>query len=138
MFPKKLAAIAAVYLATLPAVVSASDADSSGCALRAHRVTAVAPYRADKSVGKPIVSRLKGATIYVAAERHISAEWLEKELRSHLAAMRGPATMADCPFDIDGVRMQVRSQGPGYAVTLVAKDTKSAHEVLRRARLLLG
>jgi hypothetical protein len=138
MFPTKLAAITALYLAMLPAAVSASEADGSGCALRAHRVTAVAPYRTGAHIGKPIVNQVRGATIYVEAERHMSAEWLEKELRRHLVSMSGPAAMADCPFDVEGVRVRVQSRGPGYVVTLTAKDAASGREVLRRARLLLG
>jgi hypothetical protein len=138
MFPRKLAAITALCLAVLPAAVSASEADGSGCALHSHRVTAVAPFRTGARIGKPIVNQLRGATIYVEAERHMSAEWLEKELRRHLGAMNGPATMADCPFDVKGVRVQVQSRGPGYVVTVTAKDAASGREVLRRARLLLS
>ena len=137
MSQSTFAAIAALYLAAAPAAVWAAETDASACALRAHRVTAVAPYRVGAHIGKAVVNRLRGATVYVEAERHMSAEWLEKELRGHIAAMRGSAAMADCPFDIDGVQLQVQPRGPGYLITLVAKDSAGAQEVLRRARLLL-
>jgi len=137
MSSNKLAAMAALLLAAASATAAAADANPTGCALQAHRVTAVAPYRVGAHIGKAVVNRLRGATIYVEAERHMSAEWLEKELRGHIAAMRGSAEMADCPFDIEGLQVQVRPRGPGYLVTLVAKDSAGAQEVLRRARLLL-
>lgn len=139
MFLRQLAAIAALNLALLPAATAlASEGSQSTCALHAHRVTAVTPYKVERRIGKTSVKQLRGAVIYVQAEQHLSREWLELELRRHLDAMRGPATMVDCPFDLDGVRMQVDSKGAGFVVTIVAKDSSTAEEVLRRSRLLLG
>jgi hypothetical protein len=139
MLLRQLAAIAALNLIVLaPLPARATNVNQPPCALHTHRVIAVTPYRADRSFGKIRVKQLRGAALYVEAEQHVSGEWLELELRRHLVAMRGPATMADCPLDLDGVQVRVDSRGPGFVVTLVAKDTSTAQEVLRRARLLLG
>ncbi len=138
MFIRKLAAIAALNLVALPpASALGSEASEAACPLQAHRVTAVAPYRADKRIGRARINQLRGAVLFIEAEQHGSAEWLAVELRRHLAGMQGPVSMADCPLDLEGIRMQVESRGPGFLVTLVAKDSFTAEEVLRRARLLL-
>jgi hypothetical protein len=139
MLLRQLAAIAALNVMVLaPLTAHAANTHQPPCALHAHRVVAVTPYKADRNIGKIRVKQLRGASLYVEAERHVSAEWLELELRRHLAAMRGAATMADCPLDLDGVHVRVDSRGPGFVVTLVAKDSSTAEEILRRARLLLA
>jgi hypothetical protein len=139
MLLRQLAAIAALNLVALaPLPARATDAHQPSCALHAHRVIAVTPYRANRYIGKARVKQLRGAALYVEAEQHVSAQWLELELRRHLDAMRGPGNMADCPLDLDGIQVQVDARGPGFVVTLVAHDSSTAQEVLRRARLLLG
>lgn len=138
MLLRQLAAIAALNLVAIAPLPARAAAHQPSCALHAHRVIAVTPYRANRQIGKIRVKQLRGAALHIEAEQLVSAEWLELELRRHLAAMRGPATMADCPLDLDGIQVQVDSRGPGFVVTLMAQDSSTAQEVLRRARLLLG
>jgi len=105
------------------------------CAFHAHKVTKVTPYRAQLFVGRGTV--LRGANLFVPAERGLTAEWLERELLTHLAAMSSH-DMRDCPLDVAKVRVTVQSGGAGFWVRLTAPDTTTAREVLRRAELLLG
>lgn len=139
MFVRMLAAVAALNLVALPSLSAmASESSPPACALHAHRVTAVEAYRAPKRIGKARIDQVRGAVLYVEAQRGVTAEWLELDLKRHLAAMRGPANMPDCPFDLDGARVNVKSQGAGFLVTIAAQDSSAGKEVLRRARLLLG
>jgi hypothetical protein len=105
------------------------------CALHAHRVTKVTPYRAQLFVGRGTV--LRGASLFVPAERGLTAEWLETEFRKHLAAMQSK-DMANCPLDVAKVKVEVVSGGSGFWVRLIAPDIATSKEVLRRAELMLG
>jgi len=73
----------------------------------------------------------------VPAERGLTAEWLETELRSHLAAMRSKG-MRDCPLDVAKIQVRVESGGAGFWVRLIAPNATTAQEVLRRPELVLG
>lgn len=120
----------------LPAASFAADSPRAPCVLANHAITAVTPYRVEERVGRGTVSRLRGAQIFVRAEPGLTAEWLQLNLARHLTAMRG-ADMRNCALDVDDLRVQVRSAGPGFNVRLVARDSEQAKEVLRRAQLLL-
>ena len=116
-------------------VAKAPEKSSISCAFHAHRVTKVTPYRAPLFVGRGSV--LRGASLFVQAEPGLTAEWLETELRSHLAAMRSKG-MRNCPLDIAKISVRIDSGGAGFWVRLIAPDTATAREVLRRAELVLG
>ena len=100
-------------------------------------MTSVVPYRTTEHVGKSAVQRMRGASVFVQAEEGLTAEWLQLTLQRHLAAMR-TSDMRDCAFDVENVRADVDSGGNGFWVRLIAPDTRSGEEVLRRARLLVG
>lgn len=135
---RKLIAVAALAItATVPTLAAAADTGPAPCILREHRVTSVTPYRVEEHMGKVTFTRLRGANVFIRAERGLTAEYLRLTLIRHIAAMRGPATMRDCAFDVDAVRVEVDSYGAGFRVKLIARDTDKAEEVLRRARLLM-
>jgi hypothetical protein len=136
---KKFVPTALVMLAlAVPATSRAQGSHTSKsvpCAFHAHRVTKVTPYRAQLFVGRGTV--LRGANLFVPAERGLTAEWLERELLTHLAAMSSK-DMRDCPLDVAKIHVNVVSGGAGFWVRLTAPDATTAREVLRRAELLLG
>ena len=122
----------------VPATSMAEAPDKSAhapCALRELRVTKVTPYRVQRYVGRGTMHR--GANVFVRAEPGLTAEWLEHQLRRHLAAMNS-TEMPNCPLDIARVRVQVDSGRAGFWVRLIAPDARTGREVLRRAQLLLG
>lgn len=131
-------------LAAAPAVASPSapqapsGAAQQGCALRGFTVTAVTPHFVDQQQGRATVQRLSGATVYVLAQPGLTREWLRLSLERHLTAMPGGAAMKDCPFGAKDLKIAVDSAGTGFAIHVIAKDAKTAEEVLRRARLLRG
>jgi len=134
----KVMAVMALALAFgVPAtsMAKAPAAPNAPCVFHAHRVTKVTPYRAQLYVGRGTV--LRGANLFVPAERGLTAEWLEKQVRSHLAAMESKG-MPNCPLDVAKVQVKVISGGPGFWVRLIAPDTATGREVLRRAELMLG
>ena len=132
--------IAAISLSAsilAPPAALASPANRPPCMLNEYRVSAVKPYRVVDRFGKIKVERLRGAQIYVVAEPGLTREWLQLKLQRHVRAMQS-ATMGDCAFDLDGVRVATDSAGGGFWVTLTTKDSDTAKELLRRARLQVG
>lgn len=129
--------LSAAMMAPVGASAAAPSRSPSPCILREHRVTAVAPYKVKERIGRASIQRLRGAEVRVQAEPGLTAEWLRLELGRHMAEMRGPASMPDCSFDVEDVRVEVTSADAGFAVKLITSDSEKAQEVLRRARLLL-
>jgi len=131
-------------LAAAPAVASPSapkapsGSAQHACALRGFTVTAVAPHFVDQQQGRATIRRLAGATVYVLAQPGLTREWLRLSLERHLTSMQGGTAMKDCPFDAKDLQIAVDSAGTGFAIHVSAKNTKTAEEVLRRARLLRG
>jgi hypothetical protein len=134
---KFFASLALVGATALPAVVIAAPSSASPCVLREHPVVSVVPYKVEEHIGKNVIQRVRGAQIYLQAERGVTPEWLQLNFEQHLAAMRGPVAMPDCVFDVDKVKVDVVSAGTGYWVRLIAPNTESGEEVLRRAELLV-
>jgi hypothetical protein len=104
--------------------------------LKQHQVTSVTPYRIDKRVGRGGARQLRGAEVGVQAEPEPTVKWLSLTLGRHPVEMRGSALMPDCTLDVDAVRVEVASAGPGLSLKLIAKNAGNAAEVLPRAELL--
>jgi hypothetical protein len=135
MLIRKFITTVALASAVLVPAVSGATPTESPCILSGHNVLAVEPLKIDEHYGRNVVTRLRGAQVYIQAEPGLTAEWLQLSLQRHAAAMKG--AMPNCAFDLSGVRVDVASNGPGFWVRLVAPDTKSGEEVLRRAELLV-
>lgn len=135
---KLVPALSLIAAMLVPATSFARTNDRAPCILQEHHVTKVTPYRINEQYGKASVQRLRGASIFVQAEPGLTGEWLQLKLQRQLAAMRGSASMPDCVFDLDKVRVRVESGGTGFWVRIIAADTQTGQEVLRRAELLVG
>jgi hypothetical protein len=136
MFNRKLAVILTLGATLLvPVFASAAAPAKDPCVLLTHRVTAVTPYQVVERQGRGSSTRLAGAQVFVQAEPGLTAEWLQLTIERHLAQMQDKQ-MGDCALDLAGVRVQVDSAGPGFAVKILAKSPSQAKEVLRRAELL--
>ncbi|HEV8247589.1 MAG TPA: hypothetical protein VGP93_17560 [Polyangiaceae bacterium] len=133
----KFASLLAFGLLALPAQ-AAPSAKAEKCVIKSHSVTAVSPYYQEQRLGRATTRRLAGALIRVQAEPGLTAEWLRLSTERHLAAMNAGAAMKDCPLAARGIVLKVESSGNGFAIIISASDTKTASEVLRRARLLQG
>ena len=137
MFIRKIVTSLALVAATAaPALAHATPNAGPPCILRDHTVVSVTPYKEDVRFGRNVYPQLRGAQVYIQAEPGLTAEWLQLTLQRHLAEMKGPAAMPDCAFDLDNVRVDVLPSGAGFWVRLIAPDTKTGEEVLRRAQLL--
>lgn len=137
MFARKFMIAAVLGMTSLvPTLAFAGTPTKAPCALAGHRVTAVTAYRQIEHSGRGSTERLAGAQVFVQAEPGLTAEWLRLTLERHLSGMQG-GSMADCPLDMKGVRIQVDSAGAGFAVKIIANSSGQAKEVLRRAELLL-
>lgn len=119
----------------VPMAASAATPAEQHCILLSHSVTSVKPYQVVERQGRGSVTRLAGAQVFVRAEPGLTAQWLQLTVERHLAQMKG-AHMGDCALDLSGVRVQVDSAGPGFAVKIIASSPSQAKEVLRRAELL--
>jgi len=137
MLHKKILGSLALTSALLVAGASfAASAESSHCILQSRQVTHVTPYKVQERVGRSTVTKLAGAQVFVQAEPGLTAQWLQLTLARHISEMRGPTSMKDCALDLDDVSVKVDPAGSGFSVKLIAKNSKQAEEVLRRARLL--
>ncbi|HVZ32396.1 MAG TPA: hypothetical protein VG963_08220 [Polyangiaceae bacterium] len=139
MFSRKFALVCALATGLMgPGMaVAASPANGAPCLLSEYQVTSVAPYRTEEHVGKASFPALRGATVSVAAQPGLTAEWLQLRLEHHLEEMKN-ADMPSCALDLNRVRVEVSSVGDGFAVRLITNDRAEAAEVLRRAQLLVG
>ena len=121
----------------VPAFAIAGPTEAPPCILSEHKIISVVPYKVDEHIGKNVVQRVRGAQVFYNAEPGLTPEWLQLNFERHLAAMKGPATMTDCAFDLDKVRVDVMSAGSGYWVRLAAPNATTGEEILRRVQLLV-
>lgn len=150
MFIRKLILVAGIPLMTAavasarpsaaePTSPEAASAASTSCVLRQYKIRAVKPYTVQRNIaGHLVVSETLGAELTVEAQPGLTAEWLWLSLERHVGDMRTQVRMGDCPLDIDKVRVEVLSAGPGFTVRVIGPDRKSGDEVLRRAQLLVS
>lgn len=140
MYIRKLFAAAALTTSmVVPTVALAAEPTApAGCVLGGYQITSVTPYRVEEHVVRALsVRRLRGAEVRVQAQPGLTAEWLQLILQQRLGeAKRGD--IHDCILETDVRRVEVDPAGTGFIVRLIAKDTKKAEEVLRRARVLAG
>jgi len=126
-------------LATFAAFGSADAADaratteSEASCFADNSVTKVVPHHKSVASGQGSYQMLAGARAYVPAKPGLTGEWLHALLERRSSTPR-PGT--ECPLDVPGVRIDVRSSGPGFWVSLSSTDPDNAREVLRRAQTL--
>src|SRR5688572_16773728 len=108
--------IAAAVLGS--AGVVAANPASSAC-FAEHRVTQVVPHHVAVFAGQGTYDRLVGARAYVPAKPGLTGEWLHAQLARRSSA---PLEGTDCPLDVPGVSIRVRSAGPGFWVSLESQD----------------
>ena len=128
--------IALAFAAAVPSLAWAEAETHAACAFKEHQVTAVKPYKVDERIGRGTIQRLKGAELYVRAEKGLTAQWLQLTLQEHIAKMNDPAK-SHCALGVKDVRVAVEPAGAGFAVKLIANDETQAKEVLRRAEALV-
>ena len=120
-------------LGTLSGVAAAEAPGADASCLRGHRVTKVVPHRASVYAGQGTYEKLVGARLFVPAQPGLTAEWLQAQLAQRSSS--APAA-AQCPLDVPGASVKVQSGGPGFWVSISARDDAGAREVLRRAESL--
>jgi hypothetical protein len=98
-----------------------------------HSVTKVVPHHKAIASGQGSYQALVGARAYVPAKPGLTGEWLHAQLERRSST---PRQGTECPLDVPGVSIDVRSSGPGFWVSLSASDTADAKEVLRRTQTL--
>ena len=125
--------ISIIALAVLGiAGTSAANTPTEAC-FADHSVTKVVPHHAAVAAGQGTYDRLVGARAYVPAKPGLTGEWLHAQLARRSATARGDA---NCPLEVPGIGISVRSAGPGFWVSLTSHDHDHAKEVLRRAQTL--
>jgi hypothetical protein len=110
-----------------------AEAASSNACFAEHTVTRVVPHHAAVAAGQGTYERLVGARAYVPAKPGLTGEWLHAQLARR---SNTPQQGTECPLDVPGIGISVRSAGPGFWVSLAARDPDDAQEVLRRTQLL--
>ena len=113
---------------------ASADRGSSACVLQQYTIGAVAPHLEDRHVGGATTRRVRGAEIFVIAERGLTAEWLRAQIDHYRGAHHKESP--DCVLDLRGADVSVAPRGPGFTVTVRSADDGTAKEILRRARAL--
>jgi hypothetical protein len=122
-----------VMVGTLAGAAAASRPETSAACFADNSVSKVVPHRATVPSGQGSYERLVGARAYVPAKPGLTGEWLHAQLAQRSAT---PQEGTQCPLDVPGVAISVTSAGPGFWVSLAARDQDDAKEVLRRAQTL--
>lgn len=120
-------------LGTLSGVAAAAEPGADSSCVSGHRVTKVVPHRAAVYAGQGTYEKLVGARLFVPAQPGLTAEWLQAQLAQRSGS---PQAAAQCPLDVAGTSVKVQSGGPGFWVSISARDDAGAREVLRRAEAL--
>jgi hypothetical protein len=126
---------AALTLATLVAAPALAG-PLSECELLNHRLTGVKEHKVQEQHGKLTIDRVDGASVYVAAEPGLTAQWLERTLEHHVAAMRD-SSMDGCPLAVEGISVSVSPASKGFWVTIHARDAQHGKLVAERAESLV-
>jgi hypothetical protein len=98
--------------------------DPATCPLDAYAPLIVQPHYEADVVIRTAMLRLHGADVFIAARAGLTAEWLG------LAFAPGAAIARDCALGVAGAEVAVASQGPGFRVTIRARDEQVAREIL--------
>jgi hypothetical protein len=135
---KVLAIAVALSLGAPLAALADSGAHrgANDCPLRGYQIVSVSPYKIDRTSGRGSLRVLRGASVVVRAEPGLTAEWLQLTFSKHVAQMKSSRAMPGCPFGVDGVSIQVKGQGDGYRVDLIANDAQQAEQILSLVRHL--
>lgn len=104
------------------------------CVFSKYDASSVAPYKAEENFGYGTYTKLRGAQLFVPAREGLTEQWLTREVQGALSA-RSEGT---CKPNVDGVKVQVVSAGPGFWVQLIAANERSGNEVLSWARGLVA
>jgi hypothetical protein len=131
MFPKG-SLLALAFVATSSGVAVADSQSTESCFAN-NPVIKVVPNHTPVAAGQGTYDQLVGARAYVPAQPGLTGEWLHAQLERRSSS---PQQGSSCPLDIPGVSISVRSAGPGFWVSLAARDQDDAREVLRRTQAL--
>jgi hypothetical protein len=133
---KFISVVALALAAAVPSIAWAGAETHAVCAFKSHQVTGVRPYKVEERFGRGTIYHLKGAELYIRAEKGLTAQWLQLTLQEHIAQMNASAKDR-CALGVKDVQVVVDPAGAGFAVKLIAKDEIQAREVLRRAEALV-
>jgi hypothetical protein len=111
------------------------DTHDSRCMVMGHRVLSTSPRWVQDIDGKH-ARHLVGADVRIAAEPGMTPEYLTVELRRYLSAPGAGHPTSECVFGVEGSHVEVRSAGDGFVFSITGPDTRSAEEILSRARRL--
>ena len=106
---------------TLAGAAAASRPETSEACFADNSVVKVVPHRAPIPSGQGSYDRLVGARAYVPAKPGLTGEWLHAQLARRSAA---PQQGTECPLDVPGVAISVTSAGPGFWVSLAARESR--------------
>jgi hypothetical protein len=131
----RIPVFALLLAVAVPSLAWAGSETHAACAFKAHQVTAVRPYQVEEQIGRGTIQRLRGAELYIKAEKGLTAQWLQLTLQEHIGHMNAPVK-GHCVLGVNDVRVTVEPAGAGFAVKIIAKDEVQGKEVLRRAEAL--
>jgi hypothetical protein len=122
------------FAAALVAVPRAEAGSPAQECFSSYKPTRVLPYEIETPAryeNHTVRKVLAGAQVFIPAEPALTAEWLRSQLDRRVSLATAES---QCPLDVRGISISVKSGGPGFWVAMAGNDPKSAEEVLRRAQ----
>ena len=123
--------------------VQAATPDTSQCVFEEFAPVAVQPYTEAEYQAYGSYSFLRGAQLYVPAQAGLTKEWLASSAERALASTASSARAAQADGlacsspNVQDVTVHVTSAGNGFWVQLIARDERTAHELLDWGKSLI-
>jgi hypothetical protein len=88
---------------------------------------------------KPIVTHSVGADVHLRARPGMTAQWLARLAECHAAreAAGVACTSSECPLRLARVTTSVSPTATGFTLAIRTDDPAVAHEIVRRAEIVL-
>lgn len=88
-------------------------------------------------VGKHLELRTLGGEVYVRAEPHVTAPWLQRVAQCQIARYEaGATTSAADPLAVAGAQVEVRGAGDGFVVKVTAPTRSAGRAIAERVERL--
>lgn len=123
---------------TMP-LLAASARAAEPCVFDKYAPSTVTSYSEEDNLAYGTFSFMRGAQLYIPAQKGLTAEWLQTTIEHALAARAAgsavsPKDAVSCNPDVKDVRVAVTSAGDGFWVTLIGRDQKAGEALLKWAR----
>jgi hypothetical protein len=126
-------------LLTAPLLAATSVQAAEPCVFDTYAPATATPYSEEASLPYGSYSFMRGAQLFIPAQKGLTREWLQTAIERALTT-RPAAPVANskdalsCSPNVKDVRVAVTSAGNGFWVTLIGRDQKAGEALLKWAK----